>query len=81
MRMLEGSFRALSPNDTALAYAESLAATEYIRSTYGFSKIVTILERIPSSSSFAEALESTLRINYAEFENAVAKFVVKRYGT
>ena len=81
LRMLEGSFRALSPNDAALAYAESLAATEYIRSTYGFSKIVTILERIPSSGSFAETLKSMLRVNYAEFENAVAKFVVKRYGT
>ena len=71
----------LSPQEASLAYAESLAAAEYLRDTYGFSTIVRMLKRIPTSPSFAALLQSSLRTDYDDLENAVARFVANRYGS
>ena len=42
---LEGSFNSFSTQQAVVAYAESLAAVEYIRDTYGMSDVVRILRR------------------------------------
>lgn len=80
LERLEESFMGLSPQEASLAYAESLAAAEYLRDTYGFSTIVRMLKRIPTSPSFSALLQSSLRISYDDLENAVARFVARRYG-
>ena len=81
LERLEKSFMGLSPQEASLAYAESLAAAEYLRDTYGFSTIVRMLKRIPTSPSFSALLQSSLRTDYDGLENAVARFVAHRYGS
>ena len=80
LERLEKSFMGLSPQEASLAYAESLAAAEYLRDTYGFSTIVRMLKRIPTSPSFSALLQSSLRTGYDDLEIAVARFVARRYG-
>jgi len=49
--MLEGSFMSFSAPEANVAYAESLAVTEYIRDAYGMSEIAHILERLSQGLS------------------------------
>jgi hypothetical protein len=44
LHYLEGSFIRFSPAQASLAYAESLAATEYLRSTYGMASVRRMLD-------------------------------------
>src|SRR5208283_2054220 len=44
--MLEGSFMSFSAPEATAAYAESLAAAEYLRDVYGMGDIARILERL-----------------------------------
>src|SRR5262249_8617032 len=48
---LEGTFMRFSTSEAVTAYAESLAAVEYIRDTYGMSDIPRILERMAQGNS------------------------------
>jgi len=57
--MLEGSFMSFSALEATVAYAESLAAAEYLRDAYGMSEITSILERLSQGSSTEAALRAT----------------------
>ena len=57
LNALEGPFNSFSTYQAVVAYAESLAAVEYIRDTYGMSDVVRILERIGQGSSAEAALD------------------------
>lgn len=77
---LEGSFMGLDTNTAAVAYAESLAATEYINDTYGMSDIRRMLERIGEGASGESALRSTLNVGYGQFEEDIATYLKSKYG-
>jgi len=49
-----------SGSEANLAYAESLAAVQYIADTYGVSDLERILERMGQESSSEAALRSTI---------------------
>ncbi len=78
---LEGSFNRFSTQRAVVAYAESLAAVEYIRNTYGMSDVVRILERIGQGSSTEAALRSTVHAGYAALEEEIAQYLKRTYGT
>ena len=81
LNALEGSFTSFSPQQAVVAYAESLAAVEYIRDTYGMSDVVRLLERIGQGSSTEAALRATIHSGYASLEEELAQYLKKTYGT
>ena len=78
---LEASFNRFPTQQAVVAYAESLAAVEYIRDTYGMSDVVRILERIGQGSSTEAALRATIHSGYASLEEEIAQYLKKTYGT
>ncbi len=78
---LEAPFYKLSAAQAGLAYAESLAALEFIRDRYGMGEIRRLLRRMGTHPNFPSLLEDELRLNYAGLTQAVAGFVEQRYGS
>jgi tetratricopeptide (TPR) repeat protein len=78
---LEGPFLNLPQNQVALAYAKSLAALEYLRNTFDMIEIRNLLKAMPSQPDFGALLQDELRLSYPAFEQEVANYIVKKYGT
>jgi tetratricopeptide (TPR) repeat protein len=78
--MLEGSFMHYNGMQATVAYAESLAAVEYISDTYGMSDVQRILQRLGEGSSTEAALRSVIHSDYAQLEPEVAHFLASKYG-
>jgi len=78
--MLEGSFMSFSGAEASTAYAESLAAAEYIRDTYGMSDIERILERLLQGSATEAALRSTIHSDYHQLRDEMTRWLADRYG-
>jgi hypothetical protein len=78
--VLEGSFMRFSTMEALVAYAESLAAVQYIVETYGMSDVERILERIGQGSSAEAALRATIHSDYGQMESDVGKFLASKYG-
>jgi len=77
---LEGSFMRFSTPEAATAYAESLAAVEYIRDTYGMSDVPRILERLAQGSSTEVALRSIIHADYSQLRDELALWLKDKYG-
>jgi len=80
LNALEGSFTSLDGRAAAVAYAESLAAVEYIVHTYGMSDIVRLLQRIGEGASTESAMRSVIHSGYQSFEGEVGDYLKKTYG-
>ena len=80
MAQLETSFMGYSPAEALLAYDEALAAAEFIRDTYGITQLHDILEHIGAGDSTEAALQATLHLNYADFEQGLANYLTSKYG-
>ena len=77
---LEGSFMSFNGPQAVVAYAESLAAVEYVRDTYGMGDIQRILERLSQGSSTEAALRSTIHSDYRQLRDDMAKWLDGKYG-
>ena len=78
--MLEAPFSKLEAGPAAAAYAESLAAAEYIRATYGMSDLQRILQRIGDGSGTEAALRTTIHTGYAGLQQDLGAYLQKTYG-
>ena len=78
--MLEGSFMNLSATEAAVAYAESLAASEYVRDAYGMSEVARILELLARGSSTEAALRATVHSDYRQLRDEMARALKEKYG-
>jgi tetratricopeptide (TPR) repeat protein len=78
--MLEGSFMNFSGPEASTAYAESLAAVEYIRDTYGMSDVQRILERLSEGSLTEAALRSIIRSDYRQLRDEMTRWLADKYG-
>ena len=78
--VLEGSFMQFSSTQATLAYAESLAAVEYIRDTYSMSDLPRILERLSQGSGTEGALRSTIHSDYHQLRDEMARWLKDKYG-
>ncbi|HEY6305052.1 MAG TPA: hypothetical protein VI488_01175 [Candidatus Angelobacter sp.] len=81
LNQLEGRFESYSTAEAAVAYAEALAAVEYIRNTYGMDDLARILERLGEGQPIEAALRSTIHAGYAELEAEMTTYLKKNYGT
>jgi hypothetical protein len=81
LNQLEGEFQGYSAAEASVAYAESLAAVEYIRATYGLSDLARLLQRLGEGQSVESALRSTIHSGYAELETEITGYLKKSYGT
>jgi hypothetical protein len=78
---LEGPFLNMPQDQVALAYAQSLAALEYLRTTFDMVEIRNLLKAMPSQPDFGVLLQDELHLSYPAFEQEVANYIVKKYGT
>ena len=78
---LEGPFLNLPRDQVALAYAKSLAALEYLRTTFDMGEIRNLLKTMPPQPDFGVLLQDKLGLSYPAFEQEVANYIVKKYGT
>jgi tetratricopeptide (TPR) repeat protein len=81
LNQLEGEFQGYSSAEAFVAYAESLAAVEYIRATYGMSDLARLLQRLGEGQSVESALRSTVHAGYAELETEITSYLKKNYGS
>jgi tetratricopeptide (TPR) repeat protein len=81
LNQLEGEFQGYSSAEASVAYAESLAAVEYIRATYGMSDVARLLQRLGEGQSVESALRSTVHAGYAELEAEITSYLKKNYGS
>jgi tetratricopeptide (TPR) repeat protein len=76
---MEGSWMGLSGDSAAFAYAWSLAVVESIIDQGGVSDVSRLLEHIATSSSTAEALQQTLRMNYDDLQQQTVTYLKHTY--
>jgi tetratricopeptide (TPR) repeat protein len=81
LNQLEGEFQGYSTAEASVAYAESLAAVEYIRSTYGLSDVARLLQRLGEGQSVESAMRSTIHAGYSELETEITSYLQKNYGS
>ena len=78
---LEGPFLNMPQDQVALSYAKSLAALEYLRANYDMGEICNLLKAMPAQPDFSLLLQNELHLTYPAFEQEVANYLVKKYGT
>jgi tetratricopeptide (TPR) repeat protein len=78
--MLEGSFMHFNGPEASLAYAESLAAVEYISDTYGMSDVQRVLQRLGEGSSTEAALRAVIHSDYGQLDSDIGRFLVSKFG-
>jgi len=61
-------------------YAKSLAALEYLRDVFGMGEVRKMLSKMPTAD-FDTLLQDETRMSYPAFEEEVAAYVVKKYGS
>ncbi len=79
LRTLEASFMGLPSQVAKYAYGWSLAAVEYVVRTYGMGDLERLLDRVTDSPSTEAALQSTLRMDYAQLELETVKYLKRTY--
>jgi hypothetical protein len=80
LNQLEGFFTSYSTPEAMVAYAEGLAATEYIRTQYGMSELARILTRLGQGESVETALRNTIHLGYAQLEAEITVYLKRNYG-
>jgi len=78
--MLEGSFMNFSAPEAITAYAESLAAAEYIHDTYGMGDVQRILENLGRGSGTEAAMRGTIHSDYRQLQDEMTRWLADRYG-
>jgi tetratricopeptide (TPR) repeat protein len=78
--MLEGSFMNFSGPEAGTAYAESLAAVEYIHDTYGMGDIQRIFERLSQGGTTEATLRGTIHSDYRQLRDDLASWLGEKYG-
>lgn len=78
---LETSFLELPQDKVGMAYAKSLAALEYLRDTYGMPEIRLLLKSMATHPDLNSLLQHELGMSYPLFDQNVAAYVEKHYGS
>ena len=75
--VLEGSFTRFSSLQAEVAYAESLAAVEYLRDRYGLGEISRMVESIGTGESSEQALRNSTGLDYSGLERRLAEYLAR----
>ncbi|HET9406009.1 MAG TPA: peptidase MA family metallohydrolase [Candidatus Sulfotelmatobacter sp.] len=73
LSVLQGSFVRFSNIQAQVAYAESLAAADYLRQRYGMGEVRRMLESIASGVPDEQALRNSTGLDYSELERRVGE--------
>src|SRR5262249_39589144 len=73
--VLEGSFTRFPSAQADYAYAESLAATEYLRTRYGMNEILRMLQNIGAGESGEQALKQSTGLDYVVLQDRLAEYL------
>jgi tetratricopeptide (TPR) repeat protein len=79
LKVLEGSWIEYSSAQAGLAYAWSLAATEYIVAHSGTWGVERLLQSLAAGSAIEPALGSALQTNYADIERGTSEYLRRTY--
>ena len=71
--VLEHPFTRFSAFEAQVAYAESLAAVEYLRGRYGMGEIVRMLESIGSGVEPETALRNSTGMDYSMLQERIGE--------
>jgi len=80
LNQLDESFLGYSTPEAMVAYAESLAAAECIRSQHGMGDLSRILQALGEGEPIETALRNTIHSGYAQFETELAEYLKRKYG-
>ncbi len=80
LKSLEGSFMGMAMGQATLAYAESLAAADYLVRANGMADVERLLERLPQANSFEAAMRETLRLDYQELDENLKKYLTEQFS-
>jgi hypothetical protein len=72
-----GSFARFSSLQAEVAYAESLAAVEYLRDRYGLREISRMVESIGTGDSSEQALRNSTGLDYSGLERRLAEYLAR----
>lgn len=78
--MLETSFISFSAAEADVAYAEALAAAEYIRDAYGMAEISRIVQLLSQGNSTEAALRTTMHTGYPQLQDEMTRSLREKYG-
>lgn len=76
--VLEHPFTRFSPLQAEIAYAESLAAVEYLNGRYGMDEIVRMLQSIGSGVEAEAALKNSTGLDYSVLEQRIGESLARR---
>jgi tetratricopeptide (TPR) repeat protein len=74
---LEGSFIGFSNLQASVAYAESLAAVEYLRDRFGMGELVRMMQNIGSGEPTEQALRNSTGLDYSDLERRVGEYLAR----
>jgi hypothetical protein len=80
LNSLERGYASFNGVEARLAYDEALASAEYIRSHYGMSDMLQVLQRLGRGDSVESSLRSVLHTDYAHLEDEIRGYVVGQSG-
>jgi tetratricopeptide (TPR) repeat protein len=75
--ILERSFTRFSPLQAQVAYAESLAAVEYLNGRYGMGEIVRMVQSIGSGVEPETALRSSTGVDYSVLGQRIGEYLAR----
>jgi hypothetical protein len=80
MKTLEPNFGRFSGQQAQLAYLQSLATVEYLRSRHGMNSLLELLAEIGRGAAPEQALRNVLRMDYEDLDREVAEHWQRTYG-
>ena len=75
LNLLEAGFSSFNRTQAEIAYDESLAAVEFIKSRYGMHDLIEIVERIGEGESTEASLRQILHDDYGQFEDELRGYL------
>jgi tetratricopeptide (TPR) repeat protein len=75
LNLLEAGFSSFNRTQAEIAYDESLAAVEFIRSRYGMYDVLQIVQRIGAGESTETSLRQVLHDNYGQFQDELRLYL------
>jgi tetratricopeptide (TPR) repeat protein len=75
LNLLEAGFSPFNREQAGIAYDESLAAVEFIKSRYGMYDVLAIVQRIGQGESTETALRQVLHDDYGQFEDELRGYL------
>lgn len=79
LKALEGSWMDYSSGQAGVAYAWSLAATEYVVANSGIWGVERLLESLSSGVAIEPALGAALQTNYPDIERGTVEYLKRTY--